>query len=402
MQNKLLRRLNIYSGEVTYTILLALSSVMLGAFLCSYDLAAHALFFEKWKQEDLAMVYLISGVLGLILFFVYSFLHKRISFKIFHFIIFLLAILLVGFFIGNYYYSSDTGSFFVLVSMFPVNLLVLLAFWRYQRKVLLPDQTKRLFPILETGLVAGIVFMAYSSVIILKSYHHHILIGLSGLFLILFFIYQFPLNIYHRLNKQFNHRKENRIPVRSSLFIFLSNKYTRYLLLFALTSAVLGFYLHFGFLNLSRIRFTEVESFSKFYGLFLGTMFLFLWMVDRFLVRRILYSYDSPYSLVLMPVGLMVFFVLSIFGTLILRKYIGDNPLTYLIIMFGINKIVYETSHNVIQLPSLRTLYRTLDIRFLQIIYPRIEGMVVMLGLSVTGGILIGIYKLVTDLQTGN
>ncbi len=399
MHKKLLRRLNIRTGEVTFTLLLTLTAFVLGIFLCSYDIIAHALFFEKWEQKDIAMVYIFSGGLGIVLFFIYSFLHKRISFKLFHFLTSFLILIVVGFFITYYFLSpGDSSSFFILVSIFPVNVLAILAFWRYQRKILLPEQTKRIFPILEAGLATGVAIAAFSTVLLIQVFDYHILIGITALFLAVYFLAQFPLNIYHHSSKGFNHKNEHRVPVRSSLFILWSTKYTRNLLFFALISAILGFYLHFGFINLSKIRFFEIEKFSMFYGLFLGIMFIFILLIDRILAHRILYSYDSPYSLVLLPIGLIIFFALTIIGTLILRKFSNANPLPYLIILFGINKIAYETSKNVIQLPSFSTLYRTLDIRFLQIIYPRVEGMIVMLGLAITGGILLGIYRLISDL----
>ena len=399
MNNILLRKLNIKHQEIAFTILITLSAFILGVFLCSYDIIAHALFFERWEQKDIPLVYAFSGGLGLVLFFIYSFFHKRISFKLFHFLTSSLILIITGGILTYYFISpGDLSTFFLLVSMFPVNLLALLTFWRYQRKVLLPEQTKRIFPILEAGLISGIAVTAYSTVLLLRIFDYHILAVISAFFLIMFFLAQFPLNIYHHVNRYLNHRKEHIVPVGSSLFILLTTKYTRNLLLFALTSAVLGFYLHFGFINIFRIRFVEIEKFSIYYGLFLGLLFLFILFVDRILVHRILYSYDSPYSLALLPVGLILFLILSIAGTLILRKSSSNNPLPYLIILFGINKIVYESSKNIIQLPSFRTLYRTLDIRFLQIIYPRIEGTVVMLGLALTGGILMGIYTLLSDL----
>jgi hypothetical protein len=395
-----LKKLNIKAKEIAFTILLTLSAFVLGVFLCSFDIIAHAIFFSRWEQQDMALVYAFSGGVGIILFFIYSFLHKRISFKLFHFFTsFLILAITAGFIIYYFIVPGDFSSFFLLVSMFPVNLLSLLTFWRYQRKILLPEQTKRIFPILEAGLILGIATAAFSTIPLLLFFNYQILAAISLLFLVLFFLAQFPLNMYHRMNPCFNHRKEHVIPVRSSIFILWTTKYTRNLLLFALASAILGFYLHFGFINLMRIRFVEIQKFSIFYGFIIGAMFLFILFIDRILVHRILYSYDSPYSLVLPPVGLILALILSIVGILILRRSTTNNPLPYLIILFGINKIVYETSKNVIQLPSFRTLYRTLDIRFLQIIYPRIEGMVVMLGLLITGGILIGIYTLISDLM---
>ena len=90
--------------------------------------------------------------------------------------------------------------------------------------------------------------------------------------------------------------------------------------------------------------------------------------------------------------------MVSFFGTLVIKKGQFNEPLPILIILFGINKVVYETSKNVIQLPSFRALYNTLDIRFLQIIYPRVEGMVVMIGITIAGALMIVGYAIVTDL----
>ena len=399
MYLKPLKKLNIRTEEIAFTVLLTLSAFVLGVFLCSFDIIAHAIFFSKWEQKDIALVYLFSGGMGLVLFFIYSFLHKRISFKLFHFLTSLLILVItIGFTIYYFINPGDFSSFFLMVAMFPVNVLALLTFWRYQRKIVLPEQTKRIFPLLEAGLISGIAAAAFSTIPLLWFFNYQILAAISVLFLIISFLAQFPLNLYHRRNRFFNHRKEHVIPVRSSIFILWTTRYTRNLLLFALASAILGFYLHFGFINLTRIRFIEIQKFSMFYGLVVGAIFLVILFIDRVLVHRILYSYDSPYSLVLPPVGLMLVIILSIIGMLILKRSTTNNPLPYLIILFGINKIVYETSKNVIQIPSFWTLYRTLDIRFLQIIYPRIEGMVIMLGLFITGGILIGIYSLISDL----
>ena len=42
-------------------------------------------------------------------------------------------------------------------------------------------------------------------------------------------------------------------------------------------------------------------------------VFLILFFVDKFLIRKILYSYDSPYSLVLIPAAMLLFLFVLIF-----------------------------------------------------------------------------------------
>jgi AAA family ATP:ADP antiporter len=399
MYLSLLRILKIEKQEVGFIFLLFLSSILLGIYLGAFDIIAHTIFFEQWQQEDMILAYVFSGILGIFLFFIYSLLHKRLSFKVFNFINLSLIFLITFAYFYLYYMSADKiVTFSGLVLMFPLNLMCLLTFSRYYRKLLRPVQTKRLFPILDTGMALGIIGACLSIVLILN-YFQYKFVGFFVLSAIsILFLLQFLLNIYHRKNAVFDHRKEHLVPVRSSLFILWTTKYTRYLLLFALVSAILGFYIHFGYINLLRIRYRDLEKLTLYYSLFLGAMFLFIWAVDKFLVHRILYSHDSPYSLVLIPVGMALFMIISFFGTLTIKKGQFNDPLPLLIILFGVNKVVYESGKNIIQLPSFRTLYRTLDIRFLQIIYPRVEGMIVMLGITTAGALMIVGYAIVTDL----
>ncbi len=395
----LLKKLNIERQEAGFFSLLFLSAFFLGAYLCIFDVTAHAIFFEDWNQEDMLLAYIFSGILGILLFFVYSLLHKRVSYKLFNNINLTIILAATIIYFGLYYLRfSIIVSFAGLIIMFPLNALSLLTFWRYYRKLLKPIQTRRLFPILEAGVVFGTVICACLLAGHLNFFDYKTLGIFSILSIIVLFILQFPVNIYHRYSPVFDHRKEQLVPVKSSMFILWTTRYTRYLLLFTLLSSVMGFYVHFGYMNLLKIRYSEIDTLAMYYSLFIAIMFLFIWIVSRFLVHRVLYTYDSPYSLVLLPVGMAIFFVFSIAGILILRRGQFNDPFPILIVLFGINKIVYETSRSAIQLPSFHTLYRTLDIRFLQIIYPRVEGIVVMVGMIIAGGLMLAIYSFITRL----
>jgi AAA family ATP:ADP antiporter len=399
MLKLLLKKLKIERQEVGFISLLLVSALFLGAFLSIFDIAAHLIFLQSWSQEDVLMAYVFSGIFGVILFFIYSFLHKRISYKRFN--AFNLSIVLFStiIYFALYYLVPDRiVAFAGLVIMFPLNLLSLLTYWRYCRKLLKQVQTKRIFPLLDTGLTFGIIIASLISLVVLQFFDFKILAVLASLAIIIMFFLQFPLNVMHKNNPVLEHRIEQLVPVRSSLFILWSTKYTRNLLLFTLISAIMGFYLHFGYINLMKIRYYEIDKLGGYYSLFIASMFLFIWIVQHFLIHRVLYTHDSPYSLVLLPVGLVLFYIFSIAGLLIIKKGNFNDPLPLLIILFGVNKIVYETSKNVIQLPSFHALYRTIDIRFLQIIYPRIEGMIVMVGMTLTGILMIALYSLVTNL----
>ena len=263
MQQSFLRKLNIRDKEGGLSILLFISAFFLGGFICSYDIVSHAIFFERWSQQDFSMVYLFSGGFGIVLFSIYTFLHKRLSYKLFHFINTTLVMgLVVAFFTLYIIRPDEIISFAGLALMFPVNLLAMLTFWRFKRKLLLPEQTKRIFPFVEFGFVAGVVVVCAGIFLLLRNYTYHIIIPAAIFSVAIVFLLQFPIDMVHRSVRIFNHKKEQRVPVKASPFILWSTKFTRNLLLFTVMSALVGFFLHYGFINLFRIRYNEVAQFS--------------------------------------------------------------------------------------------------------------------------------------------
>ncbi|MGD2035920.1 MAG: hypothetical protein PVF73_12735 [Bacteroidales bacterium] len=391
MYSSLLRKINIRRQEAGLTVYLFLTSVFLGIFLCTFDIAAHSIFFKHWEQKDLALAFIFSGILGIIVFHIYSLAYKRISVKLFNLINLIIILLATLSYLAYYIqYLSLKIAFFSIVIMFPVNLLALLNYWRYQRKILHPHQVRRISPVLEIGFMAGMIIGG--SLIVFNLYFldlNYLIIPLISIVAAAaMFILQFPTNLTHRLKKFYNHKRDKYIPVSSS-FLLLSTRYTRQLFFFALLSAIMGFNLHFGFISLIQIRFMDIEKLSMVYATFIAFMFFLILLLDRFLIRKILYSYDSPYSLVLIPVGLGLFIIGTILLNFILRKLItGNEIITLFIILLGANKALYETSKFLIQSPSFKALYKTLDIRFLQVVIPRIEGTVVMLGMLIAGLII--------------
>lgn len=387
------RRLNINKKEAGFIFFLFISAGFLGIFLSTFDIAAHAVFLNNFDPKVLANVYLASGLLGFIIFLIYRNVFPHLTVKLFSFInqtIILLVV--VVYLLLNFSNPSKPTIFLGMVLMFPVNLLALLNFWRYIRRLLMPLQYRYASPIIEFGFIGGVLIGSYGIIGLLLYFeeYYNIMIPMVIISaLVIHYILQFPLNYIHSQVKTFNHRRDPYIPVKGTPFTILSTKYTLFLVLSVLLSSVVGFLIHFSFVSLSWASFPHIIGVSKFYALFTGTLFLFMYGIDKFLARKILYSYDSPYSLILFPAAMII----MIIATLIIHITLGNAQalarFTFLFILIGMNKIVYETAKYSIQVPSLRALFKTLDIRFSQTIFPRIEGSLVMLGLFLSGGIIV-------------
>ena len=137
------------------------------------------------------------------------------------------------------------------------------------------------------------------------------------------------------------------------------------MLTFVLLSALVGFIIHYHFVTETRFNFPHTIGLAKFFGFFTGTMFLFVFAVERFLVRKILYAYDSPYSLVLIPAVLAIAAVASLVVDLLVGQSNAFARFSFGFLMVAMLKIGYETTYEAIELPSLRVLFRTLDFRFM-------------------------------------
>lgn len=390
MYSSLLRIFNIKKPEATTVFLLFIAAGFLGIFLSTFDITAHAIFLNELHQRDLAIAYLFSGMLGILVFFIYARAFKRLSIKTFNFINSLIILLATAtYFFFFVFYPNKWSAFFGLVVMFPVNLLALLNFWRYFRKLFHPNQGRRLFPFVEFGFILGIVVGSYSVLLVLRDHDFYIITFLTIFSISAIFLLQLIINPIHKFASSLNHKKDKYIPVKNALLLVFASRYSVILFLFALLSSTIGYLIHFGFINLSFESFPSMVGVSKFYGLYMGSLFLFILLVSRFLLRKILYSYDSPYSLVLMPVSVFLMLVATFIVGLLFRSMTPIDRITFLFLLVGMNKTVYEAGHYLIQEPSLRTLYKTLDIRILQVIIPRIEGVVVMLGMIISGAIIL-------------
>ena len=158
--------------------------------------------------------------------------------------------------------------------------------------------------------------------------------------------------------------------LRSRFYELFYTRYTLLLVAFVLLSAITGFILHYHFVAETRANYPNTIGLAKFFGFFTGTMFLFVYGVEKFLVRKILYSYDSPYSLVLIPVVL----ILASLATVTIDLLFGTTTLiarfSFGFMMVAMLKTGYETTLESIELPSLRVLFRTVDLTVQQRIDP--------------------------------
>ena len=394
----------VYNRQEIFMLTYAsLQALFIGAFVSLFTIGSHVLFLQLWEPVNIPQAYIISGLIGIVLFSLYAFFASRTNFRIFTFsCLFILFITNLGLFI--FYDAIDHYQLFGIPLMFPFTLnipftfLMLILFRRSVSNVFSPEQHRRLFPLIRTFLIAGIIGASYAVVGALYINWDILLITAGSAFFIgLAMLMQLFVNYLHRHACTFPQPPKRTAPLRSKFYELFYTRYTFLLVVFVMVSALVGFIVHYHFVSETRFNYPHTIGLAKFFGFFTGTMFLFIYAVERFLVRKILYSYDSPYSLVIIPAILVMASIVSLIVDLLVGQSNAIARFSFGFLMVAMLKIGYETTYEAIELPSLRVLFRTLDLRFLNSIKSRLEGSFRMAALLLAGLALSGLLLLNLD-----
>ena len=398
----ILRLLNIKPKEVLLLTLTLLQAVCIGVFLASFDIGTHAIFLNSYPTDQIPLALIISGVFGIVLMSIYTYLSSRISFRIFailnYFIIGTATLLL--FYYTEYHNLIQFSAFgyplmLPYTLLFPFNAMVILSFWHSIRNVFIQKQSQRLQPYVQLGQIGGIVLGGYGTILFLFiSWNLELIILFSAISIFIALFLQFLINPIHKYSKSFLQQPKKKHKIRSKFYELFYTKYSLLLLLFVFLSALIGILIHYIFIDMTRDNYPSIIGFAKYLGLFLGTLFIFILLLDRFLIRKILFSYDSPYSIFLIPTSIIILGVISIVVMIFLGSSMAIARFTFFFLIIVMVKMGYEAAKHSIELPSLRVLFYTLDIRFNSAIIPRMEGSLRLFSLIFGGLILIGLIQL--------
>ncbi|HAM11204.1 MAG TPA: hypothetical protein DCP74_13250, partial [Bacteroidales bacterium] len=179
MRDKLFSVLGIESGEESMVSMLLTQSVFLGIFFGAFDISAHSLFLSIFDEKMMAKGYVVSGVAGIILTALYTGLQTRMKFRSFAIlnlaIVTLFSLLL---WLAIIFSPSKLVIFLVFIMLGPLNILAALGFWGTAGRLFSLRQGKRLFGLVDAGLVVGIIISCYTIPVLLsfKFESHNILL----------------------------------------------------------------------------------------------------------------------------------------------------------------------------------------------------------------------------------
>ena len=400
MALRIANMLNIEQEERGIVFLLLTQSVFLGIFAGALDVGANALFLEHYRADLIPRAFMLSGVVGILFTSLYTFFQPRIRFKLFVMINLVLVILITGIlWFGFRLVTQDWLAFAVFVMMGPLIIVSMLGFWGTAGRYFTLREGKRLFGVIDTGSVIGMILAFYAVPVLLQfdfRVENTLLIGFLSLVVALFF----QLIIVNRY--AFKARKEAVKPVtRKTGFLDLfKNRYTTMMALFVVLSVVTAFFIHYSFLWVTESNYTDSRERASFIGAFFGTMMVFTILVKSTLYGWMMKNYGLRVALLVSPVLLLVMTVIAAIVGGVFDFAAEAASFTFFFLVISLSKLFNKSLKDAIEGPSMKILYQSLDSSVRYDVQARIDGVVNELtafsaGLLMSGLLVLDFVKII-------
>ena len=391
MKDKLLAVFNIKHEESSKVLLLITQSIFLGTFFGAFEIGASELFLEAYGSELLPKAILISGITGILFTTIYSRFHSRITFSKLAiinllFITLITALIRLGYEINDFKWLA----FIVFVFMGPLNIIGLLSFWGTVSRMFTLRQGKRLFGLIDTGQVIGIIISSYSIPVLLTFKFKTIdTLLISAVSILLALLFQIIISHkYHSVvaTKQEKNTKE-KLSLKNEYSILFKDKYIFLMVLFVALSMITAFFIYNSFLAIINEKYPDSTELAKFLGFFTGTLMIFSLLIKTFVYSNLMKTYGLKTSILLAPIMLLMLTVLaSIVGSF--GYTVDSSTFMFFFLLIVLSRLFSVALKSSIEGPSLKLLYQSLESKIRFEIQAKLDGVVNELSATLAGILL--------------
>lgn len=391
---KLYESLNIRRDEVLPVSLFIFQSVFLGIFLGAFDVGANTLFLNTFDSSMISKAFAVSGMVGIILTSLYTFFQKRISFSSLS-IINLLTVFLITFLLRFGYYFTDTKwlAFGMFVMMGPLNIVALVGFWGTVSRIFDLRQGKRIFGIIDTGQVIGVILASWAVPFLVENgFKTNNLLYISAVSIFISFGFQ----VYISSAFPDKLKVKSAAGQKSSRFTdTIKVPYIRTMALFVVFSMLVAFFVHYLFLAVAKTRFENPDELAKFLGGLMGTLTFVSILVKSFVYGNLMNNYGLRVTLLISPVIMAFLIIIAAFVGSFFGYTLESASFTFFFLVISLGKLFQKVLKDSVESPSLKMLYQSLDPSVRYEVQARVDGTVNEIA-ALFSGILLTLFSLLS------
>jgi len=306
----------------------------------------------------------------------------------------IVAILTILMRLGYLLTDSQWHTFFVFVMMGPLNIIALLGFWGTVGRIFTLRQGKRLFGLIDTGQIVGIILSSYAIPLLLSLHFatKDLLFISSASIFIAFFVQMIisgKVDFEQKQEKTAKAEKED-----YGFFSLFKNRYITLMSLFVVFLVVVTFFVHYSFLAVTKEKYPNNIDLAAFLGYFTGTLMIFSLLIKTFVYGRLLKTYGLRLALVISPMLIFFFTIIAAFIGGFFGYTAAAASFTFFFLIISVSKLFAKSLQDSIVAPSLKILYQSLDARIRFNVQASIDGTINEISALSSGLILFGIGSL--------
>lgn len=369
----LYEKLNLRREETMPVLLLVMQSVFLGFFLGAFDVGANTLFLNNFGPEMIPMAIIISGLTGILLTSLYSYLQNRLPFSTLA-VINLVTVFALTFALRAGYYFSDTKwlAFALFVLMGPLNIIAVVGFWGTAGRIFDLRQGKRIFGFIDTGQMVGVIVSSLSiPFLITLGVQTKDLLYISAFSIFLALVFQIVIASKYPKQLKF---KSSQDAKKGTFINTLKIPYVRTMSLFVVLSMLVAFFVHYLFLSVADERFNNPEDLAKFFGGLMGTLTFVSVLIKTFVYGPLMKTYGLKISLLISPVVMMIITVGAAAVGSVFGYSMEAGSFTFFFLLISLSKFFQKAFKDSIEGPVIKIIYQSLPASIRHEVQARVDG----------------------------
>ena len=393
MKDRLFQLLGIEPEEGSLISMLLTQSIFLGIFFGAFDISAHSLFLSIFDEKMMARAYVVSGIAGILLTGLYTWFQARIIFKNFATAnLVVLSFLTLLLWLALLLYPTKVVVFSVFVMLGPLNILAMLGFWGTTGRLFSLRQGKRLFGLVDAGLIIGVIISCYAIPLLLSlNFESHNILLISTLSIFFAAIVQLLIGRKFTFIISDNEKAEK----SEGISIFRENSYIRTMGIFIALSVMTAFFVQYSFMAVTREQYPLEDDMARFLGLFTGSMMIFTLLIKLLVFSYLIRNYGLRTCLALSPVLVAGFTVVAILiGMLMGYTPASTGGFIIFFLLLALSRLFSKSLKDSIESPSFKVIYQTVDEKIRFQVQSGIDGTINEISALSSGLLLAGLGAL--------
>lgn len=410
MKSFLQNSLNVRASELNAVLLMLILGFFMGIFVATYSVSSTALFlleFQAMEQEALPVAFILSGIVGVVATYLYSYFQKRIHYELMVAVFTILMVLTVIALRLDYEFNipigfvdgKDANALIGFIFIGPFVTILLLIFWGIFNRIFDVNQSKRIIGSIDTGqLVAALITLVAIPLLVevyklIEVRNLLIISTLSiGLYLIVVLII---LRRYHIEDTK--EAQQEMLKHSKSFREMFKNRYILLMSIFVIVSMIGVVFIDYIYLNATSESFGEDEGgLTTFLSVFEAAIVVLSFVFQTFFTDRMIENYGLKVSLLVTPIILGAFALLSGLAGLSLFGGYESGSANFLLffIAIALSKLFTASLKDALDGPTFKLYFMPLNKSERFDVQAKVEGVIMVFAGLVAGSLLLLIDKI--------